>query len=310
MGKSNYLNINNQIISKIEKIHSILNIEEIKILDKIHEDFIKEIIIYFSNFIKNEIKLNFFSIKINSYTDSDENIKYLFANEIEIVNSNEKSFIFFSDNLLSVFIDLLFGGNGTCIEKINKTRKITYTEKIISQKILKLILNSYCKSFKKICSINIDSVQKKIFNIKKNSLMNVNYITNYFNFSVNDIKIFLSILLPISIVKKNFQQQISSENNKKYLIKNTNIKKNIPSIDLYDIELDVITKLIILSKISYNSLSIGDVLIIENPDIVISYIEKTPIFLGSYKNFDKKSVVFFKKFIHKNLDLNKYKEFL
>lgn len=309
MGKSNYFNIVNKVINGKEEIHNILNIDEIKILETINEKFIKKIIIYFSNLVQNHVKLNFFSIKANSYTDNDRNIKYLFSNEIEILNLNKKSYIFFSDNFLSVFIDLLFGGNGTCTEKITKQRNLTYTEEIIAQKILKLIFNAYCKSFKKFFSIDIKASHVKIFDIEKNLFMKENYITNYFSLSVNDVEIFLSILFPLSIMKRNFQKTISSKNNKKSLIKNINADKNISIIDLYDIKLDLVSELIISSKIKYNSLSIGDVLLIDSPDKVIVSTQKTPIFLGKYKIFDEKLVVFLNKFIHKNLDANKCEEF-
>ncbi|QFQ32818.1 hypothetical protein FQV33_02435 [Buchnera aphidicola (Aphis fabae)] len=309
MGKSNPLNIENEVTNREKEIHNILNINEIKILEKINENFIKKIIISFSNFIQNNIKLNFFSIKINSYTDHDKDIKYLFSSEVEILNLNKKSYVFFSDNLLSIFIDLLFGGNGTYTDKINKQRDLTYTEKIISQKILQLIFNAYCESFKKIFSIDIKNFNIKIFDIKKDCCIKENYITNYFSLSLNNVEIFLSIVFPLSIVKKNFQKISFSESNKKSFIKNINVSKNIPIVNLFDIELNLITKLIISSKTKCNSLSVGDILIVESPDKVIVSIEKIPIFLGYYKNFNKKLVVFLKKIINKNLDLNRYKEF-
>ncbi|QCI16915.1 hypothetical protein D9V62_00400 [Buchnera aphidicola (Aphis helianthi)] len=309
MGKSNYLNVINKETNKKEEILNILSVDRIKILEKINENFIKKTITYFSKFIKNHIKLNFFSIKVNSYTDNDTDIKYLFSNEIKISNSKEQSFIFFSDNLLSVFIDLLFGGNGNYIEKINKERNISYTEKIISEKLMKLICTAYCKAIKKFYSIDMKVINIKIVDIKKLSYLNQNYITNYFNFSINNISIFFSILFPISIIEKNFQQINSLKVNKQSLIKNVNCRQDIAISNLYDVELDVIVKLIMSSKVNCNSLSIGDILMIKSPEKVLAYIEKIPIFLGHYKNFDKKSVIFLKKFIHKNLDLNKYEEF-
>ncbi|WP_343154321.1 hypothetical protein RJT32_00400 [Buchnera aphidicola (Aphis aurantii)] len=292
-----------------EKINNILSINDIKILEKINKKFSNKIIVHFSDFIKHHTKLNFFSININTYTHNDKYIKYLLFNEIEILNSKKRSFIFFSDNLLSVLIDLLFGGNGISTEKINKVRNITYIEKITTQKMLKLILNVYCLFFKQYFSIDLNIINTKIFKIEKLFFQKENYISNYFDFSINGINVFFSILLPISIIKKKFKEIIFNKIDKKSLIKNINLQKNIPIINLYNIELDIIVKLITLVKTKYNSLSIGDVLMVENPNKVISWIEKIPMFFGCYKNFDEKSVVFLRKFIYKNLDINEYKEF-
>lgn len=310
MGKSNSLYVANKANNKNEEIQHILNADQIKTLEKINEQFIKKIITSFSNLIKNNVQFNFVSIKINTYTDNDKDIKYLFSNIIEMINLDKQSYIFFSDNLLSVCIDLLFGGNGTYIEKMTKKRKITYTEKIISQQIIKLIFSAYFKSCKNFFSVDIKNFGIKIFDIKTDIFIKEDYITNYFNFSINGIEIFLSILLPLTIVQKEFQKINTLENNGKSLINNMDNAKNLPMFDLYDVKLDIIINLIISSEVKYNHLSIGDVLIIDNPDQIIAYIKKIPIFFGYYKNVNQKSVVFLKEFIYKNLDINKDKDFL
>ncbi|QCI18643.1 hypothetical protein [Buchnera aphidicola] len=310
MGESNRVNIISQNSSnKKEEIYNILSSSEIKILEKINKKFIDKTIKYFADFIKSNIKLNFFTIKLNSYTDNDKYIKYLFSNEIKILDSKNQCFIFFSDNFLPVFIDLLFGGKGTYIKKISKERNITYTEEVISQKVLKIIFSAYCKSFQKVFFIDTKTINIKIIDIQKKDFLKENFITNCFNLSLNNVNIFLSILFPISIIKKNLNELISLEMNKKSFINNVDTKKNISINNLYDIELNIIMKLIMLKEVNYKSLAIGDILTIHKPDKVIGYIDKRPIFLGHYKNFNKKSIVFLEKFIHKDLDLNKHKDF-
>ncbi|QCI18071.1 hypothetical protein D9V63_00400 [Buchnera aphidicola (Aphis nasturtii)] len=309
MGKSNSFNVINKIINKDKEIHNILSVGEIKKLEQINKNFVEKIIIHFSNFVKNNVTLNFFTITINSSVNSKKDIKYLFSNKIDILNLNKKLFIFFSDNLLSLFIDLLFGGNGTYSEKINQERKLTYIEDSIAKKILQFIFQDYFKFFENIFSVDINTLNIKIVNIKKNDFLKENYINNNFHLSLNGVHIFFSILLPISIVKKYFQQTNFLKNNKTSLIKNINFEKSVSVINLYDIELDVIIQFLMSSKIQYKRLSIGDILMVKSPDKVIAYIKKIPIFLGSYKNFNKKSVIFFKKFIDKNIDLHKFEEF-
>ncbi|QFQ31929.1 hypothetical protein [Buchnera aphidicola] len=299
MGKSNSLNIINKITNKEKEINNIFSIKEIKVLEEINKKFIEKITTYFSNFIKNNVKFNIFSIKINTYINNEQDIKYLLSTKTEILNLNKKLFIFFSDNLLSVFIDLLFGGNGVCREKINQNRNLTYIEEITNKKILKIIFSTYCKFFEKIFSIDINTCYTEIVNIKKDIVLKENYITNYFDLSLNGIKVFFSILLPVSVIKKYFQELNPSKRNSKDLTQRIDFEKNFPIFHLHDIELKVIIKLITSSQKKYNSLSVGDILIVENPEKVIAYIEKIPIFLGCYKNFNKKSVIFFKKFIYK-----------
>ncbi|QIQ41135.1 MAG: hypothetical protein G4B00_00400 [Buchnera aphidicola (Aphis urticata)] len=309
MGKSNRVNVINTIINKDKEIHNIFSIGEIKKLEQINKNFAEQIIIHFSNFVKNNVKLNFITIKIHSSENSKKDIKYLCSNKIDILNLNKKLFIFFSDNLLSLFIDLLFGGNGTYAEKMNDERKLTYVEESIAKKILQLIFRDYFKFFENIFSVDINTLNIKIVNIKKNNFVKENYINNDFHLSLNGIHIFFSILLPISIVKKYFQQNNSLKNNTTSLIKNINFAKSVSFTKLSDIELDIIIQFLMSSKIKYKSLSIGDILMVKSPDKVIAYSKKIPIFLGCYKNFNKKSVIFFKTFIDKNIDLHKYEEF-
>ncbi|CAL4318791.1 Flagellar motor switch protein FliM [Buchnera aphidicola (Protaphis terricola)] len=305
MGKSN--NINHANNFQKNNFYNILNLNEITLLKEVNKKFTKKAISYFSDLLKNNINLNYSSIKINSYTNHDRHTKYLFLNSIEILNLKKKSFILFSDNFLSVFTDFLFGGDGKSIDKITKTRDLTYTEEIISHKVLKLILKAYCQVLRKIFFIDLKILDMKIINIKNFSFFKEKFITNYFNFNINHINVFLSILLPLSIIKKNFQKFASLDNT---ILKNKMlniVKTDINLIDIYEVKLNIITKLILSSTVHFHRFSIGDILEIKNPDQIIAYIDNKPIFLGHYKYFNKNLVVFMDKFINK-YQKNKNKE--
>lgn len=303
MGKSTNLYNKYKIFNeKEQKLDIFLNRDEIKKIEKINKSFIKKIMISFSNLIRGDVKLNFNIIKINSYTNDDRKLRYLYSNSIKIKPFEKTSFIFFSSNLLSVFTDFLFGGNGDSKYNIDIKKEITYTENFINQKIIKSIIDAYCESCKEIFYLNIEFIEFNIIDLNKHILYkNDIFITNYFNFSLNSINVFFSILIPLSIIKKKDQKKINSlETN--ICSKNITSKKNIIIKDSSNIILDICIKLIIspISKNQLDSLSEGDIFIIKNPEKIIGFIEKKPIFLGKHKVFNGKSVVFLEKFIEEN----------
>lgn len=304
MGKSTNLDNKCKIIHRKEQnLDKFLAQNEMTKLEKINEKFVKEIIIIFSSFIKSEIKLNFYTIKMNSYTNNDKNFKYLYSNSIKIKPLEKTSFIFFSPNLLSVFIDFLFGGNGVSTNRNNIKNEITYTEDFINKKIVEFIINAYCKSCKDFLYIDIKFLNFNVIDLNKHCFdTNKFFITNYFNFNLNGIEIFLSILVPLSIIKQENKKIINSLNTN-IPSQDTILKENVFIQNSYDIKLNVTVELIIssISKNKFNNLREGDVLTIENPEKVIAYIEKKPIFLGKHKVFNEKSIIFLEKFVHQIL---------
>ncbi|WP_295164829.1 FliM/FliN family flagellar motor switch protein [uncultured Buchnera sp.] len=301
MGKSTNLDNTHKIIYKKEKnLDDFLTQSEITKLEKINQKFIKKIIMIFSTFIKSDIKLNFHTVKINSYTNDDKNFHYLYSNLIKIKPLERKSFIFFSPNLLSTFIDFLFGGKGNTINKIDIKKEITYSEDFVNKKIVEFIIDTYCKSCKDFFYIDIKFLNFNIIDLKKNFFSTNNpFITNYFDFNLNGIKIFLSILIPLSTIKQKNKKILTSLDTN-ISLKSTIFKENIFIEHVYEIELDVIAELIISSipKYKFDNLREGDVLLIEDPEKVIVHIEKKPVFLGKHKIFDEKSIIFLEKFLH------------
>ncbi|CAL4318819.1 FliM/FliN family flagellar motor switch protein [Buchnera aphidicola] len=286
-----------------KNLHSFLSKSEIEILEKINKKFIKKIIIQFSNFLKKNIKLNFYTINKDTYTNDDRNLEFLYCNSIKILPLEQESFIFFSSNLLSVFIDFLFGGNSTFVNNIDIKRNMTYTENRVNKKIIKLIIDAYCSSCRSFFSLDIEFVKCQIINLKKHTIYPNNFfITNFFNFSCNGIKIFLSILLPIEIIKQKSSKKINSTDKNIYSEKKF-LKNNVSVKNIYDVKLDIVVELIVspIFRDNFNKLSEGDILSLKNPKKIIAFIEKKPIFLGEHKIFNNQSIVFLEEFIIDNL---------
>ncbi|AWI49860.1 FliM/FliN family flagellar motor switch protein [Buchnera aphidicola] len=305
MGKSTNLDNEYKIIYKREKnLDRFLDQNEMKKLEKINKKFIQKIIMIFSSFIKSNIELNFYTVKINSYTNDDKNFKHLYANSLKIETLEKKSFIFFSPNFLSVFIDFLFGGKGNSIIRMDIKKEITYTEHVINKKIVGFIIDAYCESCKDFFYIDIKFLDFNIIKLNKHFFYtNDLFITNYFSFNLNGIKIFLSILIPVSIIKEK-NKKIINFLDKNIFSKKTILKENFFIENLSNIELDVTVELIpsYISKHTFDNLREGDVITIEDPGKVTVCIEKKPIFLGKHKIFDEKSIIFLEKFLHQNLE--------
>ncbi|WP_284443264.1 FliM/FliN family flagellar motor switch protein [Buchnera aphidicola] len=315
MGKSNNLhNKLKKIYERENHLHNPLKEYEIKILEDINNCFTEKFIKFFSSFTQNSMKLTFCNTKIGSCDPNKKIIKNLRClNLVEILPYKYQSFIIFSDDFLSIIIDILFGGGGSFTDKIKKITDITSTETFINKKIIEFITTSFSKIYKKYFLTEMNFINKKTFFDFKQSNFNANtvFLINYFNFNVNNLEVFFNILIPISILKHiNKKIVISKNNSHKNICIEKNIENKLSFNDIYNVELNIISKIIGIS-VSYNkiyNLLAGDVLLIEKPDKITGFVEDQAIFLGSYKRFNEQSIVFIEEFINNNLESNQDKE--
>ncbi|WP_261979688.1 flagellar motor switch protein FliN [Buchnera aphidicola] len=312
MGKSNNLHNDFKKYSHREKkINHFFKKDEMKILENINNFFINQIIIDFSNFFKKDVKLMFHDIKIE--LDSENNIKnYKCINLIEILPYKDQSFIIFSSSFLSFMTDFLFGGNGNTIDKMYQKKDMTSTDFLINKKITTLIIECLSNVYAKFFSLDIKFINVKVLIDFKQSNVHSNelFLINHFNFKINNIKIFFSILIPVSTIKKLNQKQVTSITNNHKLDKDKNCLNSFSFKNIYNVKIDITARIIDIS-IAYkklNNLSVGDILSINKPNKIILFIENKPVFFAEYKRFNKQSIIFIKEFISNNLESNQYKE--
>ncbi|QCI23647.1 flagellar motor switch protein FliM [Buchnera aphidicola (Macrosiphoniella sanborni)] len=311
MGKSNNLNykISECYVSE-KNLKNFLQEDEVEILNKINHCFINDFISFLSNLIQKNIELVSCNFKIGTYDFNGRMINNLQCfNLLEISPYGEKSFIFFYNNFLSVIVDLLFGGIGDLKNKNKKTTHITNTDLIFNKKIIKFIASFFSNIYQKYFSTEVNFINKKIF--FTNDIVNFNrntiFLIKNFNLKIKNIDIFFDILIPKLIIQKiniNNHVQKNDYNNSIEINKN-----NISFQDIYDVELDIITKIesFSISKDQLYNLSKGDILPIKKPDKIIGYIENQPVFFADYKRFNKQYIIFIEEFINNNLELNQEK---
>ncbi|ANZ22323.1 hypothetical protein ATN01_00390 [Buchnera aphidicola (Diuraphis noxia)] len=323
MGKSKNLHNEQKKVYQNEKnLHKFLKKEDIKILEKVNNYFSNKIEIYLSEFVKKNIKYISYSVQIESFLNQNKkNLKnFSLLNSIEVLPFKNQFFLIFSSNFLSIFIDLLFGGRGDLIEQTDKKDNFTLTEKLINKKITDSIMNCFFYSFKKFFSLDIKYMNMKLFLNFKTPDFNYHefFLINNFNFNIYDIPVSFSILLPLSIITKISEKKIISttstnNENKNTIHQNTLIEKNLVNYttfkNIYNVELDIKFRIhdIFISYKKLNSLLIGDVLLIDNPNTVIGFLEDQPVFSGKYKRFNEKCIFFIEKFID-NSEIKKDKE--
>ncbi|CAL4326142.1 flagellar motor switch protein FliN [Buchnera aphidicola] len=302
MGKSNNLhNDLKKFFYREKKINNLFEKDEIKILEDINDCFIKQIITDFSIFLKKDINVIFHNTKIE--LDNNSNIKnFRCINLIEIFPYKNQSFITFSSSFFSVIIDLLFGGNGDIQDKKNQAIDMTSTELWINKKITTLIIECLSKIYKNFFSLEIKFIKIKVLiDLKKVDFNSSElFVISSFYFKVNNKKIFFSILVPISIIKNLSRKKLISIHNNQELDIGINVLNSFSFKNLYNVELEIISKIIDLS-ISYKelrNLSVGDVLSIQKPDKIIGCIENKSIFFGKYKRFNAQSIIFIEEFIN------------
>lgn len=297
MGKSNNLqNKFKTVYERKKNLNDFLEEEHIKNIENINKIFIKRITTDFKKLIKCNIELTSYTIKTEFNRNAQELIH---ANLIETAPFDNQSLIIFSSNFFSVIIEVLFGGSFNFSEKTRKKIDMTSTEKFIHEKIMKLIIESYsdaCKEFYLINFVNIKifiNFKKYFFNSKEI------FLINCFNFNINNIEVFFGIFIPLLLIKKINKKENALKS--KDQITKKNIISSISLRDIYDVELDIVVKLMSFS-VSYDklyNLSVGDVLLIQKPEKITGYLENKPIFLGNCKIFNERSVIFIEEFIKK-----------
>ncbi|QIE01835.1 FliM/FliN family flagellar motor switch protein [Buchnera aphidicola] len=308
MGKTNILNDKFKTVDqKNNNLKNFLQEDEIQILENINQYFIKNFISFFSKLIKNQIQLIEYNFKIESYNFDNIVKKHIECfNIIEISPRQDNALIIFYNHFLSYTLDLLFGGFGKITKTITKSKDITNTNVFINTKIITFITNLLSNIYTKYFCTEINFIYKKLFFDNKTYKIDSKtiFLTNNFNFMINNITLSFDILIPKSIIS-----QINLKKN--ILLKNHNNvykKKNKFSLeDIKDVELNIIARMIstTISKDKFDNLSVGDVLPIHQPDKIIGYLENQPIFFGKYKSFNKKYIVFIEKFINHDSELNK-----
>lgn len=299
-------------------LNNFLKEDEFKILEHINSKFFNDIKLDFSFFTKKHINLIYSKIKIKSLChwvfENEKNTDFL--NLIEVLPFQNQSFIAFSSNFLSVIIDIIFGGKARLIDKCQKKYKTTSTELEINKKLINFIINSFSKIVKKFFYTDIKFTNIKIISDFKKPIFfsEEKFLINIFNFKLNGIEVYFSILIPLSIIKILIKKPSSFiEDNSNNCKKQTaNISDSISIENLQDIKLNVTTKIydFFISLEKFSSLSEGDILYIKNPNKVLGYLGKKPIFFGNYKRFNQQLVVFIEEFItiesNTNKDLNNH----
>lgn len=307
MGKSN--NFNDQlkkVYQRDSNLQQFLQEDVIQIFENINDRFINNFVDFFANLIKNKIELIEYNFKIDFYNFQNifkKNVKCY--NLIEISPYQNKSFIIFYNNFLSVTLDFLFGGAGTFATKIKNTQEITDTDLFINKKIITFITNFLSKIYQKHVCKEINFIDRKIFFNNKTHHVDLNmmFLINNFNFKVNNIEFSFDILIPESIISKINVNKTILMNDDNNIDNKTN---NFSLKDIENVELNIIARMISMkiSKDKFHNLSVGDILPINQPDKIIGYIENQPIFFGDYKGFNKQSIIFIEKFINNDLELN------
>ncbi|QIQ41693.1 MAG: flagellar motor switch protein FliM [Buchnera aphidicola (Microlophium carnosum)] len=316
MGKSNNLyNKFKKVYERENNLKHSLKEYEIKILEDINDGLVEHFITFFSNLTKKNIKLISYNTRIGSCYANENIVKNLRClNLIEILPYNNQSFIIFSDNFLSIVIDILFGGKDNSINNNKKITHITSAEIFINKKIIKFITSSLTRIYKKYFLKEITFINTKtFFDIKQFDFdLNRVFLIHYFNFTINNIEVFFNILIPISILKHIDKKIVlsMSGNYKNTHIEEKNTKNSISFNDIYNVELNIKSKIVGIS-ISYDkiyNLSVGDILPIKKPNKITAFIKDQAIFFGDYKTFNEQSIVFIEEFINNNLESDQDKE--
>lgn len=315
MGKSNNLHSKSKKAYQRENhLNDFLKEDEIKILENINRYFSKKIIIDLSNFIKKNVKICSYSIKIESFANYNrKNIKNISVfNSIETLPFKNQFFLTFSSNFLSVIIDLLFGGHGDLTKNPRKKNIITSTESLINKKITNFIISAFSNILKKFFSLDIKFINIKFFLDFKQSYFNSNemFLINCFSFYIDNIEVYFSFIVPLSIIKKINKKKLILTNSYQDICLKKNIFNKISFEDIYNVKLNMIFKINDIS-ITYDkicNLSVGDIFLINKPEKIIGFLENKPIFFGKYKRFNEQYIVFIEEFIN-NVEFKKDKEY-
>ncbi|XRX43161.1 MAG: FliM/FliN family flagellar motor switch protein [Buchnera aphidicola (Tetraneura sorini)] len=248
-------------------------------LDKINLSFKKSEIVFYSDFyLKNYNFLQFDFSRIFSYFDC--------------------SFINFSPEFLTIILDLLFGGDGYYpFDKIEK-RRFTSNEIRIIKKIYELAIQSYCIACNKHFKLNYKAISLKNDFIKKKEQVhsnNTKLIVSIFEIKINNIRLSFNIGILLSKIDEIKHAIVKNKNLN--ILKNQDKNKNSFVKNCNDIKINIKVKFkdFFLPVSEVNELKVGDILSIEDPEIVKGYSFGKFLLSGKYGLSKGKHAIFIKK---------------
>ncbi|HMI76940.1 MAG TPA: FliM/FliN family flagellar motor switch protein, partial [Buchnera sp. (in: enterobacteria)] len=271
---------------------------KIHLFEKINQDFLELFIEKLSNFISiDNITITILESTLDVYEKYIIKLKLpITLNMIQLFPNKDCAIIILSSHLVSIIIEYLFGGNEFCLYKQDCKKQFTKIELEIIKKLTNIITFSYNNIFKKMFSLSMKYIfSENVLDIRKKNSLSENSMFLFTVFKITFNKTYYGIFricIPIMTMNRLHINSVYLSAHKQVEGFNKN-KKNFLKNSIYNCNLVLNVKLlesvICLSYII--KLKKGDILPILKPEKAVIYIDKFPVFQGSYKTVNKKNSV-------------------
>lgn len=260
--------------------------ERLQALEIINERFVRQLRMVYFNLFRRSPEITLGPLKTMPYHEFAKNLPV--PTNLNLVNLKPlrgSSLFVFSPSLVFIAVDNLFGGDGRFPTRV-EGREFTPTEQRVIRRMLRLALDAYSECWSAVYKIDAEFVrsesQIKFTNIT--SSPNDIVVTTDFNIELGNAQGEFSICIPFSMIEpiRELLKNPPLENSQS---EDELFKKQIrKEIHLSEVELNVSFVNIPMRLNDILTLSEGDILPIEKPDILTAYIDGVPVLTGRYGN--------------------------
>ena len=258
-----------------------INKSNLPALSVINERIVDLLSEKFDELFKREINVTADEIDIFKYGEFINSLPNLVdVSQINVTNIDAVALLCIDGALIEVLMDAYFGGEGKLSDASEKIA-LTPAELSLSDKLIKIFIDSNSEAWKKIDQIDFETIQResqpKLINLIEDSGL---VIVCKFKIKLGDESSFIRIaypyksLEPIKHVLRSVVSEQNEESNAQWRNQIFNSLKAVP------IELKTVLAEFDLSVDKVSKLKQGDVIPFIMPDSVIVYSSSTPIFKG------------------------------
>lgn len=256
-------------------------------LEIINERFARQLRIGLYNFLRRAVEISVGPVKVTKYSEFIRNLVVpTNLNLVHIKPLRGTALVILNPDLVFLIIDNLFGGDGRFHTRV-EGRDFTQTEQRIIQRVLKVIFESYEKSWEPIYPIEFEYVRSEM-NTQFTSIATPNEVVVTISFAIElgQVSGEMHFCMPYSMIEPIKDLLTSSLQAENLEVDKRWMRLMRQQIQMADVELIANLGTAEVSLRDLVNMKVGDVIPLDIPQTVEAKIDGVPVMECAYGKFN------------------------
>ena len=256
-------------------------------LEIINERFARQLRIGLYNFLRRAVEISVGPVKVTKYSEFIRNLVVpTNLNLVHIKPLRGTALVILNPDLVFLIIDNLFGGDGRFHTRV-EGRDFTQTEQRIIQRVLKVIFESYEKSWEPIYPIEFDYIRSEM-NTQFTSIATPNEVVVTISFAIElgQVSGEMHFCMPYSMIEPIKDLLTSSLQAENLEVDKRWMRLMRQQIQMADVELIANLGTAEVSLRDLVNMKVGDVIPLDIPKTVEAKIDGVPVMECAYGKFN------------------------